>query len=346
MRLAIACSLCNLTAMTGFIWPYFWVSLLGGLVGVVELISRYRDNPLRAISRFPAIAYIAFNVAASILALYLIIEIKPAWLIEGGDLSKVTAAGWILIVFVAGTAALALFRSSLFRAKIDDVSVPIGPALILDALLGSLDRAVDRAIATPRSAAIKRIMTEVDFDKAQEALPSYCIALMQNLSDEESRRLGNRLNEIKSSTVPKDIKVLQLGLALLNTFGEDVLDKAREALQAQIRTAGALKDQPVGKVTELAEGLDYQATLRNLPPYCLTLANASKEVWTKVVADVNAVDATPQITEKTKLLTTLLLLSQSLGMEAVALAVSQLGEDIKRSPPPAPPPAVEGEEEG
>jgi len=336
----------NLTLTIEYVWPYIWVSMLGGLVGIVELISRYRDNPLRAITRFPAIIYIIFNVAASILALYLILAIKPEWLIgEGGNLTKVTPARWILIVCVAGTAALAFFRSSLFRAKIDEVSVPVGPALILDSLLGALDRAVDRSIARPRSETIRRIMTQVDFDKAQEALPPYCIALMQNLPDDESRRLGNRLNEIKSSTVPKDIKVLQLGLALLNTFGEQVLNKACEALEKQIRAAGPLREQPVGNISNLTEDLNYSTTLRNLPVYCLTLASASKEVWDKVVSDVNAVDKSQQLAEKTKLLTICLLLAQSLGMEIVELAISQLGDEIKR-PGAAPIGVQEGDEDG
>jgi len=327
-------------------WPYVWVSVLGGAVGIVELVSRYRDNPARAIRQVPAMFYIGFNVAASILALYLILAVKPDWLVGGdGDLGNLTPGRWILIVFVAGTAALAFFRSSLFRAKIDDVSVPIGPALILDSLLGTLDRAVDRSIATPRSVAINRIMTEVDFDKAQEALPSYCIALMQNLSDDDSRRLGTRLNEIKSSTVPKDIKVLQLGLVLLNTFGEDVLEKARAALQKQIHRVGALKDQPIGGLGKLAEGLDYASTLRNLPVYCLTLASASKEVWDNVVRDVNTVAESPQLAEKTKLLTICLLLSQSLGMEVLELGIDQLGSDIKR-PPADTQSAPESDEDG
>ena len=76
----------NFTLTIEYFWPYVWVSILGGLVGIVELISRYRDNPLRAITRFPAIIYIVFNVAASILALYLILVIRPDWLLgEGGD---------------------------------------------------------------------------------------------------------------------------------------------------------------------------------------------------------------------------------------------------------------------
>jgi hypothetical protein len=337
--------MCSLTLIGEYFWPYFWVSVLGGLIGIVELVSRYRDDPARAITQFPAIMYIAFNVGASILALYLILQIKPDWLIgENGDLTKVTPARWILIIFVAGTAALAFFRSSIFRAKIDDVSVPVGPALILDSLLGVLDRAVDRSIAKPRSEAIKRIMEEVDFDKAQEALSSYCIALMQNLPDDESRRLANRLNEVRTSTMPKDIKVLTLGLALLNTFGEDVLDKAREALKDQIKRVGPLKDQPVGRLSALAEKLDYAKTLRNLPAYCLTLASVTKEVQDKLVSDVKAVDDSA-LTEKTKLLTLCLLLSKSLGMEILELGINHLGSDVTRSVPNANPPA-EGEETG
>jgi hypothetical protein len=316
-------------------WPYLGVAVLGALVGVVELVSRYRDDPVRAISRFPAIVYIAFNMAASVLALYLILEIKPDWLVgQGGDLSKVTPARWVLIVFVAGTAALAFFRSSIFRAKVDDASVPVGPALILDSLLAALDRAVDRAVATPRSEAIERMMNEVDFDKAQEALTAYCIALMQNLPPEESRRLGNRLNEIKTSTMPKDIKVLTFGLALLNTFGEEVLDKARKALKDQIQRVGPLKDQPVGQLAKMTEKLDYARTLRNLPAYCLTLASVSKEARDQVLSDINATDGS-ELSEKTKLLTLCLLLSKALGMEVLQLGISQLASEI--SLPPSPP---------
>ena len=107
-------------------WAYFWVAILGGLIGLVELVSRYRDDPWRAVKQFSAGLYIILNMLASVLALYLILAIKPAWLVTGGELKNVTPSGWIMIVFAAGTAAMAFFRSSVFRAKIDDASVPIG----------------------------------------------------------------------------------------------------------------------------------------------------------------------------------------------------------------------------
>jgi hypothetical protein len=314
-------------------WVYFFlVAVLGGLIGLVELISRYRDDPLRAVKQFPAIVYIIVNMGASGLALYLILVIKPSWLIPLGD---PTPLQWIVVVLVAGTAAMAFFRSSVFRAKIDDASVPIGPALLLDTLLTALDRGVDRAIATPRSEAINRIMNEVDFDKAQEALASYCIALMQNLSADDSRRLANRLNEIKASTMPKEIKVLTLGLALLDTFGEDVLDKARLALKDQIKRVGPLKDQPVGHLTQLVANLDYSRTLQNLPIYCLTLATVSKEVQEQTVGNIKSIDQSP-LSEKTKLLTLCLVLGKAVGMETLELGVDQLRSEISHPPPAEP----------
>jgi hypothetical protein len=155
---------------------------------------------------------------------------------------------------------------------------------------------------------------------------------MQNLSLEESQRLAARINQIKTSAVPNDIKVLNFGLALLNTFGEDVLDKACKALKAQIQRAGALKEQPVGKLSELTGDLDYRKTAQNLPAYCLALAGAGPEVQTQVLGDVAALEQS-QLSEKTKLLMLCLLLNKMLGMETLRLALEHLASEIKTDPP-------------
>ena len=139
--------------------------------------------------------------------------------------------------------------------------------------------------------------------------------------------------------MPKDIKVLNFGLALLNTFGEEVLDKARTALKEQIKSDGALKEQPVGQLTKLTEKLDYARTLRNLPAYCLTLASVSKEVEEQVANNIKAVDGS-ELSEKTKLLILCLLLNKALGIEILELGISQLASEICLPPPPAP---AEGE---
>ena len=48
------------------------VAVLGGVVGASELISRYKDDPRRAIQTWPASVYIAINALASVGSLALI----------------------------------------------------------------------------------------------------------------------------------------------------------------------------------------------------------------------------------------------------------------------------------
>ena len=50
-------------------WAYLAVAAIGGLVGMSELVARYRDEPARAVRNTPALVYIGINASASILAL-------------------------------------------------------------------------------------------------------------------------------------------------------------------------------------------------------------------------------------------------------------------------------------
>jgi len=51
---------------------YVIVFLFGALVGIAELVSRYRDEPSKAILSIPGFLYIFVNVCAACLALYMI----------------------------------------------------------------------------------------------------------------------------------------------------------------------------------------------------------------------------------------------------------------------------------
>ena len=53
-------------------WDWFIVGGLGLLVGVSELMTRYRAAPARALSTLPSGLYLAVNVVASIAALGLV----------------------------------------------------------------------------------------------------------------------------------------------------------------------------------------------------------------------------------------------------------------------------------
>ena len=51
---------------------YAIVAALGALVGSGELVSRYRDAPAGALRTWPALFYTLINMAASIVALFVI----------------------------------------------------------------------------------------------------------------------------------------------------------------------------------------------------------------------------------------------------------------------------------
>ena len=144
------------------------------------------------------------------------------------------ALRWIRVV-LAGTGAMAFFRSSLFTIRVGDKVVPLGLGLILQVLLDVTDRAVDRGRARPRALLVGKIMDKVLFKKAQVALPAYCFALMQNVSAEEQATFGRQIAQLSTADMTDEVKTLTLGLALMNVVGDAVLTAAVQSLGPQIK---------------------------------------------------------------------------------------------------------------
>lgn len=213
---------------------YIWVAFVGFLVGVTELVSRYRDNPARALLNFPAVLYVLFNVAAAVLALFLIRDVFQ-WKFNFDNVPENLTKIKVVGILVAGLGAMAFFRSSLFVFRVGDKDVPLGPGIVLQVLLDVTDRAVDRSRAHPRAEIVSKIMQGIDFSSAQAALPTYCFALMQNVSAEEQANFGRQISQLGAASMSPTVKVLTLGLALMNLVGDAVLRAAVESLKAEIK---------------------------------------------------------------------------------------------------------------
>jgi hypothetical protein len=200
------------------------VALIGGIVGTSELISRYKDDPWAAVRSWPARFYIGVNCAASM-----------------GALGLIHAHGWFgptrwTQILMAGVSAMAFFRTSLFVVRAGDRDVPVGPSGFLQIFLAAADRAVDRQRAAARSAAVVAAMKGVDYEKAKDALPPYCLALIQNVSNEDQQELGRALKDLEAGTEEPGVKSLLLGIELINVVGVDVLTTAVESLGDEIRS--------------------------------------------------------------------------------------------------------------
>lgn len=209
-------------------WHYAAVFAFGTLVGVAELVARYRDAPLSAVTTGAAVVYILINAIAAGFALWLI-EVN-GWTFGGTAPAAVAAAQ----VLVAGFGAIAFFRSSLFTLRVGDSDVQIGPSAFLNIILNAADRSVDRARAEARAKAVSEIMAEVSFAKAKDALTTYCLALMQNVPADEADRLGEAVKSLANAAMSEDVKTLNLGLLLMTLVGEEVLRTAVENLGDKI----------------------------------------------------------------------------------------------------------------
>jgi len=209
---------------------YAIVALLGGLVGIGELSSRYRDAPGRAISCLSAGIYVALNLAATLAALALIRVFDVKFGLTGDKLR------WTQVL-VAGFGAIAVFRTSVFIARVGDQDVGMGPSGVLQAMLKVADRGVDRSRAKARAKEVAKAMTGVSFEKAQVALPAYCFALMQNVTQEEQEAVAERIvGKLRKANMPDSTKALALGLALMNIVGDGVLLAAVDTLGASIKS--------------------------------------------------------------------------------------------------------------
>jgi hypothetical protein len=208
-----------------------WIiaAVLGGGVGLAELVTRYRDEPSSLWGSLSFWVYILLNAGASALAYELIKVFGWTFGLGAGPARTATQ------VLVAGLAAMALFRSSLFNLKVGDEDVSIGPSALLTSLLAVVDRAVDRRRAAQRSRSISKVMNEVSFAKAKISLSAYCIQLMQNLSLEDQQKLRTAVDALSLTDMDDDLKSLNLGLLLMNTVGPTVLEAAVRDLGARIK---------------------------------------------------------------------------------------------------------------
>ena len=199
------------------------VAALGALVGASELISRYRDAPEAALRTWPGVFYVAINTGASV-----------------GALALIRANGWFAQtrwtqILLAGVSAMAFFRTSLFVVRAGDRDVGVGPSGFLQIFLGAADRAVDRKRAAARSNAVAEVMQGVDYAKAFQSLPPFCLALMQNVPAEDQQQLRRALEALDQGTADDGVKARLLGLELINVVGIDVLTTAVRSMGDQIR---------------------------------------------------------------------------------------------------------------
>jgi hypothetical protein len=223
-----------------------FVIALGAFTGCVELVGRYRDAPARALSTPGGMMYIAVNVVTAVAGLVVLKTVGADFIKETNPYNRA-----IYEALFAGFGSLTFLRSSIFKVRMDDKDVSIGPAILLDILLAAADRGVDRRRGRDRAAEVVETMKRVSFDKAIITLPSFCSSLMQNFNEQDQQKLTVQVKQLAASKgIDPQVRSLLLGLRLLNMFGGDVLRAAVTGLGSQITYDESVTNVPSTKARE------------------------------------------------------------------------------------------------
>jgi hypothetical protein len=318
-----------------WIFAYILVGCFGGAVGAAELVSRYRDNPTRALWTVPGFFYILLNACGSLAALYLIYVFRETLGFADGEHWRADPITLVKAVLLAGFSSLLFFRTSVFKLKAGNSELAIGPSIVLDTLLGAADRAVDRAMASPRADFVHRVMSDISFEKAATILPSHSVALMQNVTNEESQRIAGVVNELRSDKdMPDKIKSLNLGLELLSVVGANVLETAVKSLKRDLQSDRQANADLVRDATAVMRKIAFESARSMLPSYVLALwpSEISKEALQKLSLDLKALSEMWDVVDEFKSLILGIRLARLTDVVTLQKAVEDLANAITIQP--------------
>jgi hypothetical protein len=191
---------------------------IGTSTALVELLSRYRDEPfgLIARSRF-AWAYLALHGVLSICAHALLVQQA------GLELELASAVHRTGVAIAAGLGVAVLVRARVVSAKLGDEQVAIGPGYVIEQLLRIIDAQIDRRRAIDRVRLVVALMRGKDFEAARVHACMLITGSRQSLSLQDQRRLGDQLREIAERGISDQDKAYALGFVLLDLMGEGFL---------------------------------------------------------------------------------------------------------------------------
>jgi hypothetical protein len=191
-------------------------------VGLSEILTRYRDEPLIASLTSSGLSYLALNGTIS-LAAFALLRGYPTAIFPRLEHDL------FLTAVVAGFGAMTIFRAKLFTYKSDDgKEYSIGPAIVLETILKTIDQKIDQKIdrrrATQRQGRVFHgTNTLHDFEHTAQYIEA-TLGSFQNLTPEQKQLISLVINDFRSSNYHDRLKLMGLGFAFLDLAGEENFD--------------------------------------------------------------------------------------------------------------------------
>ena len=212
---------------------YAGAGLLGAVVGCAEILTRYRDAPWVVIRSVPALAFIALNASAGLLAMATINHFTGVFSPPADPVAQ---------VLVAGFGAMVVLRAKVATLRQPGgTEVAIGPDIVVDAFLGAVSRDVDRRRAIRRIQLVTAMARGMKDQRFAIALPYLKASLLafQTMESEEKLRLAETMRALveddQLKDFPDEVKFALCGYDLLTAFGDRAFDGVFEQLRLSIK---------------------------------------------------------------------------------------------------------------
>ncbi len=194
--------------------PWIIVLMLGFLFSAAELFSKFKDEPFLILTYKTAWFYCVFNMIISGITFYLM---------QCTEFFGKPSADVFNAAFIAGLGSPVILRSKFLKININGKEAAIGPEIIINIFLETLEKQIDRSRAIVRKKLVEDIMLDIDFSKACNYAVTTMIASSQLDSPEAVKTIMEEAEKITSSPISDEEKSLALGYLLLDMMGEAFL---------------------------------------------------------------------------------------------------------------------------
>ncbi|GAA4239738.1 hypothetical protein GCM10022254_61180 [Actinomadura meridiana] len=207
----------------------FLAAVVGGSIGLAELVARYRDKPVAALLSPAGLLYVFVNACASVVAL---IAVTASGWTFGLPPATPTSSLLVIRVIVAGIGAAAVLRMSFAPAH--GRAMGTGPIVLLNGVLRIADSELERKRALSRLS--HNDLAGLSFERDHAALAELCCHLMREFDLAEAQRLGGLAAELSDRDDLTDADKLDCwGLELTRLVGERALRQAARRLRDRPR---------------------------------------------------------------------------------------------------------------
>lgn len=204
-------------------------AVIGGAIGLAELVARYRDKPVAALLSPGGLLFVFVNASASIVAL---IAVTASGWTFGLPPTTPPASLMVVRVIAAGIGSAALLRMSFGPGHGGGVGT--GPVALLSGILRVADGELERKRALSRLS--HNDLSGLSFERDHAALAELCCHLMREFDLSEAQRLGGLAAELSGRDDLTDADKLDCwGLELTRLVGERALRQAARRLRDRPR---------------------------------------------------------------------------------------------------------------